>query len=467
MACSPAKRSWPSSAGYSHSLALCSDGTLAAWGYNADGELGNGSTTLSKVPVAVVQSGVLAGKKVGSVVAGAYHTLALCSDGTMAAWGFNSFGQLGDNGAEPYSPSPVAVSQGGALTGKTVIGVSAGFGHSVALCSDGTVAAWGWNAYGQLGNGTVTQQSSVPVATVQNGVLAGKTVTAISAGYGHSLARCSDATLAMWGYNADGELGHGTVTQQSSVPVAVSTSTLASGERFALASSGPAASHTLALVLSPPQPSATTLAATAIGTTGATLNGTVNPSNNSTAASFDYGTDTAYGANVPGTPTPLTGSSATAVSAVLTGLTPGTTYHFRVNGANAAGTGHGNDVTFQTISTNADLSNLVLSSAPLSSAFSSGTMNYTATMTSDSLTTVTATTADPAATVQVNGTTVASGNSTGPFPEYRPQQHHDRRHRGGRHDDADLHGVGECHRRAAGFLDLQCLERCTRNQRRI
>ena len=91
-----------------------------------------------------------------------------------------------------------------------------------------------------------------------------------------------------------------------------------------------------------------TAAASSISGTGATLNGTVNASGSSTAVSFDYGLTTAYGTNVAGTPTPVTGSSATAVSTVITGLSPGTTYHFRVNGTSSQGTANGGDLTFTT-----------------------------------------------------------------------------------------------------------------------
>jgi len=97
-----------------------------------------------------------------------------------------------------------------------------------------------------------------------------------------------------------------------------------------------------------PAPIPMAAAASSISTTGATLNGTVNANGFSTDVSFDYGLTTAYGTNVAGTPTPVTGSSATAVSAVLTGLSPGKTYHFRVNGASSQGTNKGSDLTFTT-----------------------------------------------------------------------------------------------------------------------
>jgi len=98
-------------------------------------------------------------------------------------------------------------------------------------------------------------------------------------------------------------------------------------------------------------PIATTLAATSITATAATLNGTVNANGSSTAVSFDYGPTTAYGTSVTSTPNPVTGSSATAVTVVLAGLNPGTTYHFRVNGTNSISPANGSDMTFTTAST--------------------------------------------------------------------------------------------------------------------
>jgi alpha-tubulin suppressor-like RCC1 family protein len=209
------------SAGNLFYVALCSDGTLAAWGRNAEGELGNGTTTDSSVPVQVDQSGVLRGKTVTGVSAAGYFCLALCSDGTVAAWGFNGDGELGD-GATVDSKVPVLVDRTGVLSGKTVTAVSTRNGSSLALCSDGTLAAWGYNGQGELGNGTTTT-NRVPVLVDRTGVLSGKTVTAVSAGWQFSLALCSDGTIAAWGGNQEGELGNG-ATADSSVPVLVDQS---------------------------------------------------------------------------------------------------------------------------------------------------------------------------------------------------------------------------------------------------
>jgi len=229
-------------AGRLFNLALSSDGTVAAWGYNYNGQLGNGTTTLSNVPVAVNATGVLSGKLIVAVAAGGYHSLALCSDGTLAAWGKNTDGQLG-NGNTTDNSLPVAANATGVLAGKTIVAASAGWSHTMALCSDGTLATWGNNTYGQLGNGGTTN-SNVPVAVSVAGVLAGKTIVAISAGGSHNMVLCSDGTLVTWGYNTYGQLGNGNTTN-SNVPVAVSAAGVLAGRSVAAISAG--GSHNLVL----------------------------------------------------------------------------------------------------------------------------------------------------------------------------------------------------------------------------
>ena len=129
------------------------------------------------------------------ITAGMYHTCALISDGTVACWGANDVGQLGD-GSYTGSNVPVAVT-GGALANKTVTDIAAGYFHTCALISDGTVTCWGNNGFGQLGTGN-NMDSNVPVA-VTGGVLTGKTVTDITAGDFHTCALISDGTVTCWG----------------------------------------------------------------------------------------------------------------------------------------------------------------------------------------------------------------------------------------------------------------------------
>lgn len=206
-----------------------------AWGQNVSGQLGDNTTTTARLaPVPVTTPGVLAGKTVVAIAAGgsapnAGHSLAVCSDGTVAAWGWNGYGQLGDNqmsGSQSRVPVAVNTAPNSALYGKRVVAVRAGYRHSVALCSDGTVAAWGWNNFGQLGDNT-TNTSIVPVAVnTAPGVSAlyGKTVVGVAAGDSHILALCSDGTVAAWGANNHGQLGDNQVSgYRSQVPVAVNT----------------------------------------------------------------------------------------------------------------------------------------------------------------------------------------------------------------------------------------------------
>jgi alpha-tubulin suppressor-like RCC1 family protein len=196
-------------AGWYHSLALKADGTVWAWGYNAAGQLGNGTTTNSSRPVQVRgPNGVGFLTNIVAVAAGVYHSLALRSDGTVWAWGYNYYGQLG-NATLQDSVYPVQVhdsSGSGTLT--NIRAIAAGAGHSVALTTSGMVLTWGWNFYGQLGNGNTTDRMLPGPLTSLSGV------ATIAAGYAHTLAGKTDGTVWNWGSNFYSQLGDGTTTDR-------------------------------------------------------------------------------------------------------------------------------------------------------------------------------------------------------------------------------------------------------------
>ena len=185
-------------AGSLHSL-IIKDGTVWAWGNNSFGQLGDGTTTQRTSPVHVEGlSGVIA------VTAGNNHSIAINGDSTVWAWGYNFYGQLGD-GTTTHRASPVHI-----LGLDGVIAVTVGGNHSMAIKDDGTVWAWGYNFFGQLGDGTTTQRRSPVQIEGLNGVVA------VAAGQLHSVAIKDDGTVWAWGDNSLGQLGDGTTTQRTS-----------------------------------------------------------------------------------------------------------------------------------------------------------------------------------------------------------------------------------------------------------
>jgi hypothetical protein len=146
------------SGGESHTCALLSYGGIECWGRNNYGQLGNGSTADSLIPVAVSNI-----TNATAISAGQYHTCALLSDGTVDCWGYNNRGQLGD-ATTTTRTSPVAVHAiGGAGTLTGVASGGVGANHSCAVLSAGGADCWGYNNFGQLGDTTTTQRTS-PVA---------------------------------------------------------------------------------------------------------------------------------------------------------------------------------------------------------------------------------------------------------------------------------------------------------------
>lgn len=218
-------------AGFSHICGIATDDKAYCFGANNFGQLGNGTNTTSSSPVPVTTSGALSGKTITSISSTTDHTCVIASDDNAYCWGHNDQGQLG-NGTTSDSNVPVAV----ALSGMTAKSISTGNTHTCAIASDNNAYCWGYNAYGGLGNGTGTP-SSTPVPVATSGALSGKTIKAIDAGYYFSCAIASDNKAYCWGYGYDGQLGNGT-TSPSSSPVAVTTSGALSGKTIKSISAG-------------------------------------------------------------------------------------------------------------------------------------------------------------------------------------------------------------------------------------
>jgi alpha-tubulin suppressor-like RCC1 family protein len=214
-------------AGAYHGMYVESDGSLWTFGSNNRGQLGNGTTTYSSVPVEIVSSGVT------QVSAGADHSLYVNDDGSLWAMGQNYFGQLGVGTStthmEAGSTVPVKVVENGVLK------ISAGWGFNLMLKNDGSLWAWATNSKGQFGNGTSVSSSpwigsEIPEKVLDSGVVE------IAAGGKHSLFLKADNSLWTMGFNYDGQLGIGSNTSITSPVQVVSSSVtrIAAGESHSL-----------------------------------------------------------------------------------------------------------------------------------------------------------------------------------------------------------------------------------------
>ncbi|MGA9761079.1 MAG: hypothetical protein WBQ14_01470 [Gaiellaceae bacterium] len=177
--------------------ALLSGGTVDCWGFDAEGELGNGRKIIVPPYGLPTATRVLRVTNATVLSAGGQHTCSLLA-GTVDCWGFNGAGQLGNN---TLVDSSIPVSATG-LT--TAVSVASGNYHSCALLSGGTVDCWGYNRQGQLGNGTW-----IPIVPIPRAVVGLTDVVSISAGGSHTCALLSDHTIKCWGEDWVGEIGDG------------------------------------------------------------------------------------------------------------------------------------------------------------------------------------------------------------------------------------------------------------------
>ena len=205
-------------AGDAHTLVLKSDGTLWSWGRNDNGQLGNGTETDNMFPTQIDPYDSVGIKGMTAVFAGGDSSYAIRSDGSVWAWGNNLDGQLGQAGLGSNDsagcastlcvPTPTQIP---GLSG--VASMSAGEGHVVALKSDGTVWTWGSNRDGQAGAGTPGSPGWVDSPQPVTGLTG---ILAAVAGGDHSVALRSDDSVVAFGANAYGQLGIGTLSDTAS-----------------------------------------------------------------------------------------------------------------------------------------------------------------------------------------------------------------------------------------------------------
>jgi alpha-tubulin suppressor-like RCC1 family protein len=220
-------------------FAITTDGEAYAWGTNSTGQFGNGTTTSSSEPVAVNMAGVLSGKKIKHIDIGNAATLALTEDDKLYAWGNNYSGQLG-NGTTTGSNVPIEVNVAGVLSGLLVKKIASG--NSVSCVIAGNVIdnandqAYCWGMASGTGTNTNSGNVTTPKAVINTGVLSGLVVKDIAAGNyascvvaGDPIDDTSDSAYC-WGNNYDGALGDGSSNYSNSyTPVAVNATGALSG----------------------------------------------------------------------------------------------------------------------------------------------------------------------------------------------------------------------------------------------
>src|SRR4051812_40232593 len=189
--------------GFDSGCALKTTGTVSCWGYNGNGQLGSGNRQSQRNPADTGLSGIT------QISAGWDHTCGVTNGGGLKCWGQGKHGEIGD-GAKSDRLSPVDVTG----LGGAVDQVSAGFDHTCALMSTGTVKCWGNNTTGELGDGTNTDSTHPVTVSGLSGV------ASISAGYNDTCAVTNSGAAMCWGANESGELGDGT-TQNRNTPVTV------------------------------------------------------------------------------------------------------------------------------------------------------------------------------------------------------------------------------------------------------
>jgi len=203
------------SSGGKHTVAVRRDGSLWAWGLNNFGQAGTGMTEIEAGdddgetitilaltnPPAPVR---ISDASFGSVSAGAEHNLAVGADGSLWAWGSNHFGQIGDGATLPVL-TPAQVQAGAAWIFATA-GGNLAWSHSAAIREDGTLWTWGFNEFGQLGDGTRVDRSEPVQVSAGAGSVSW---VSVSAGRAHTAAITADGSLWVWGDNASGQIGNG------------------------------------------------------------------------------------------------------------------------------------------------------------------------------------------------------------------------------------------------------------------
>ncbi|NDG47367.1 MAG: RCC1 repeat-containing protein, partial [Flavobacteriia bacterium] len=204
------------SAGQAYTCAILDNGDLKCWGSDGFGRLGDGGSNTNTNAPSSTAINLGSGRTAVAVSAGVYYACAILDNGDLKCWGYDSNGQLGDGGSNTATnaPSSTAINLG---SGRTAVAVSAGYEHTCAILDNGDLKCWGLDNYGQLGDGGSNTNTNAPPSTAIN-LGSGRTAVAVSAGYSHTCAILDNGDLKCWGYDGYGELGDGGGNTNTNAP---------------------------------------------------------------------------------------------------------------------------------------------------------------------------------------------------------------------------------------------------------
>ena len=204
------------SAGDSHTCAILDNGEAKCWGQDYYGQLGDGGSNTDTNAPSSTAIDLGTGRTAVAVSAGSFHTCAILDNGDLKCWGDDGKGQLGDGGSNTNTnvPSSTAIDLG---TGRTAVAVSAGYQHTCAILDNGDVKCWGYDFYGQLGDGGSNTATNAPSSTAIN-LGTGRTAVSVSAGNEHTCAILDNGDLKCWGYDNRGQLGDGGSNTNTNAP---------------------------------------------------------------------------------------------------------------------------------------------------------------------------------------------------------------------------------------------------------
>ncbi len=193
--------------GGGHTGAIRDDGSLWMWGYNVRGQLGDNTVILRSTPrqISIAAAGGLTGWK--QVSTGDSFTSALRTDGTLWCWGFNNFGQLGDNTIVSKSTPKQEFTS--STNWKQI---SCGESYMAAIKTDGTLWSWGSNNYGQIGDNTGGLSGATSKSTPRQELTSSTNWKQVDCGGNHTAAIKTNGTLWSWGLGSSGQIGDNSIT---------------------------------------------------------------------------------------------------------------------------------------------------------------------------------------------------------------------------------------------------------------